>query len=225
MFTMSPYAPGNYGHRTHTIDTITIHCMAGQMSVNGCISWFSNPDLHASANYGVCTNGVVKMMPDSYASGCSSNKANDERAITIEVASDPYEPCNVRPDVYAAMLDLITDICYRHNIYPLVWSDNRVDRVNHLNGCNMTVHCDYAAKTCPGSYLYNKMAEIAQTVNERVERLLADETADPPCESVSEWAKEAWAHAVKSGITDGQRPKDPATREEVITLLYRAGVI
>lgn len=41
-------------------------------------------------------------------------------------------------------------------------------------------------------------------------------------DQVSEWAREAKDWAVSSGITDGMRPKDAVTREEVWTMLYRA---
>ena len=37
----------------------------------------------------------------------------------------------------------------------------------------------------------------------------------------SNWAKEAWEWAIEKGITDGTRPKESATREEIITMLYR----
>jgi N-acetylmuramoyl-L-alanine amidase len=37
----------------------------------------------------------------------------------------------------------------------------------------------------------------------------------------SPWAKESWQWAIENGITDGSRPKDTATREEIITMLYR----
>lgn len=40
--------------------------------------------------------------------------------------------------------------------------------MNHLNGCNMTVHRDYAAKACPGDWLYNRHGEIAAEVNRRL---------------------------------------------------------
>ncbi len=38
----------------------------------------------------------------------------------------------------------------------------------------------------------------------------------------SEWAKEAWQWAMDSGITDGSDPQGIATREMVVTMLYRA---
>lgn len=41
----------------------------------------------------------------------------------------------------------------------------------------------------------------------------------------SEWAKESWAKAMAAGVTDGSRPQEAATREEVITMLDRLGLI
>lgn len=41
-------------------------------------------------------------------------------------------------------------------------------------------------------------------------------------DGLSSWAKEAWKWVVEKGISDGTRPKDPVTREEVWTMLYRA---
>ena len=101
-------------------------------------------------------------------SWCTSSPSNDHRAVTIEVASDSTEPYAVNDKAYASLLNLVTDICKRNNIKKLVWSTNKTDRVNHKNGCNMTVHRDYANKSCPGTYLYNKHGEIASEVNKRL---------------------------------------------------------
>jgi hypothetical protein len=103
-------------------------------------------------------------------SWCSSNAANDNRAITIEVASDTKEPYAVNAKAYAALIDLLVDICKRNGIKELVWSTNKADRVNHKNGCNMTVHRDYANKSCPGTYLYERHTQIASEVNKRLGR-------------------------------------------------------
>ena len=64
------------------------------------------------------------------------------------------------------MIQLVADICKRNNIKKLVWSTEKDDRVNHKNGCNMTVHRDYANKSCPGEYLYERHGDIAAKVNE-----------------------------------------------------------
>ncbi|HHW31592.1 MAG TPA: N-acetylmuramoyl-L-alanine amidase [Clostridiaceae bacterium] len=46
---------------------------------------------------------------------------------------------------------------------------------------------------------------------------------DVPVNNVpDEWAKEAWNWGIEKGITDGSNPKAYATRQEVITMLYRS---
>lgn len=49
-----------------------------------------------------------------------------------------------------------------------MWSTDKNSRVNHLNGCNMTVHRDYANKACPGEWLYSRHGDIAAQVNSRL---------------------------------------------------------
>lgn len=162
-------SPNHSGKRTKKIDTITIHCMAGQLSVESCGAMFAQSSRQASSNYGIGPDGRIALYVDeSNRSWCTSSNANDQRAVTIEVASDATHPYAVNGKAYEALLDLVTDICKRNGIKKLVWSMSKSDRVNHLNGCNMTVHRDYAAKACPGDYLYNRHGEIAAEVNRRL---------------------------------------------------------
>lgn len=173
-------SPNKTSPRNHAIDTITIHCVVGQCSVETLGNVFAPTSRQASSNYGVGVDGRIGMyVEEKDRSWCSSNGANDNRAVTIEVASDNYHPYAVNAKAYAAMLDLVTDICKRNGIKKLVWSTNKNERVNHLNGCNMTVHRDYANKSCPGDYLYNRHGEIAAEVNKR---LGATDTAKPETE-------------------------------------------
>lgn len=162
-------SPNRTSPRNHKIDTITIHCVVGQCSVETLGNVFAPTSRQASSNYGVGVDGRIGMYcEEKDRSWCSSNAANDHRAITIEVASDTTHPYAVNDKAYAGMLDLVTDICKRNGIKKLVWSDNKTDRVNHRNGCNMTVHRDYANKSCPGDYLYSRMSQIASEVNKRL---------------------------------------------------------
>lgn len=160
--------------RNADIDTITIHCFVGQVTAEqGCnIERFAvdDPDDDdASCNYVVGRDGSIGLcVEENRRSWCTSSRANDHRAITIEVASDTTHPYAVRDEAYAALLDLVTDICQRNGIEKLVWSTNKTDRVNHANGCNMTVHRDYAAKACPGDWLYERHGAIAEEVNRRL---------------------------------------------------------
>ncbi|MCC8136412.1 MAG: phage tail-type lysozyme domain-containing protein [Ruminococcus sp.] len=152
--------------RTHAIDTITIHCVVGQWTAKQICDYFANTDRNASCNYGVGKDGSIGLCVDEAdRSWCSSNAANDHRAITIETASDTSSPYAVTTAAYNALIKLVADICKRNNISKLVWSTDKNTRVNHLNGANMTVHRDFANKSCPGDYLYGKMSDIASQVN------------------------------------------------------------
>ena len=162
-------SPNKTSPRNKKIDTITIHCVVGQCSVETLGNIFAPTSRQASSNYGVGVDGRIGMyVEEKDRSWCSSNAANDHRAITIEVASDTTEPYAVNDKAFAALIDLVTDICQRNGIKKLVWSANKEDRVNHKNGCNMTVHRDYANKSCPGTYLYERHGQIADEVNKRL---------------------------------------------------------
>lgn len=169
-------SPNKNSPRNHKIDTITIHCVVGQCSAERIGEIFKPTSRQASSNYGIGYDGRIGLYVDEAdRSWCSSSAANDNRAITIEVASDTKHPYAVNDKAYAALLDLVEDICRRNGIKKLVWSTSKDDRVNHKNGCNMTVHRDYANKACPGDYLYNRHGEIAAEVNKR----LGASTAEP----------------------------------------------
>lgn len=162
-------SPNKTSPRRNKIDTITIHCVVGQCSVETLGNIFAPTSRQASSNYGVGADGKIGMyVEEKDRSWCTSSAANDNRAITIEVASDTKHPYAVNDKAYAAMLDLVTDICRRNGIKKLVWSTDKNKRMNHLGGCNMTVHRDYANKSCPGDYLYNRHGQIADEVNKRL---------------------------------------------------------
>lgn len=174
--------------RSGKIDTITIHCVVGQCTAETLGNIFKPTSRQASSNYGVDTDGRIGMyVEEKDRSWCTSSSANDNRAITIEVASDTTEPYTVNAKAYAGLLDLVTDICKRNGIKKLVWSTNKNDRVNHLNGCNMTVHRDYANKSCPGDYLYNLHGKIAEEVNKRLSATSTPSTPATPTPSTASY--------------------------------------
>lgn len=161
-------SPNKTSPRNHVIDTITIHCMAGNLTVETCGAIFAKSSRKASSNYGVGTDGRIALYVDeANRSWCSSNRTNDMRAVTIEVANDGDASTgwHVSETALQATIKLVADICKRNGITELVWSDTKADRINHRNGCNMTVHRDFAAKACPGDYLMGQMPYIANTVN------------------------------------------------------------
>lgn len=171
LVTYTKISPNKTSPRNHVIDTITIHCMAGNLSVETCGNVFAPTSRKASSNYGIGSDGRIGMyVEEKDRSWCSSNATNDHRAITIEVANDGGADTgwHISDAAMASLINLCVDICKRNNIEKLVWSTNKNDRVNHLNGCNMTIHRDYANKSCPGDYLYSKHGYIANEVNKKL---------------------------------------------------------
>lgn len=161
---ISPYRSSREGH---TIDTITIHCAAAQAEVETLGKLFQIK--HASANYGIGPDGRVGMyVEEKERSWATSNGSNDRRAVTIEVACENKHPYKVNGAAFRALLDLVTDICCRNGIKKLVWSTSKNERVNHINGSNMTVHRDYENKACPGQWLYERHGAIAAETNKRL---------------------------------------------------------
>lgn len=75
---ISPHRGSRNGH---AIDTITIHCAAAQAAVETLGRLFQTKQ--ASANYGIGADGRVGMyVEEKDRSWCTSNNANDARAVT-----------------------------------------------------------------------------------------------------------------------------------------------
>lgn len=165
-------SPNKNCPRNHKIDTITIHHMAGNLSVEVCANVFQNtdPKKAASSNYGIGSDGRVGMyVEEKDRSWCSSSGDNDHRAITIEVADCTGAPeWRVSDNAYATLIDLCVDICKRNGIEKLIWATSKTDRKSHKNGANMTIHSDFKSTDCPGAYLKGKMPQIAADVNARL---------------------------------------------------------
>lgn len=165
-------SPNRTSPRNHKIDTITIHCYVGQVTAkagcNGKRFTTYNRISGASCNYVVGYDGSIGLcVPESDRSWCSSNKPNDHRAITIEVACETVAPYKVTDAAMAALIELIADICHRNDIKQLLWKGDK-KLIGQVDKQNMTVHRWFAKKACPGDYLYGKHGYIAAEVNKRL---------------------------------------------------------
>lgn len=75
-------SPNRTTPRNHKIDTITIHCTAGHINVRALGKLFSAKGRMASSNYGIDDLGHIALYVDEAdRSWCSSNAANDNRAV------------------------------------------------------------------------------------------------------------------------------------------------
>lgn len=160
-------SPNKTSPRTHAIDTITVHCMAGNLSVETCGSLFAASSRQASSNYGIGTDGRIGMyVEEADRSWCSSSGSNDHRAITIEVANDgdATTDWHVSDKALASLIKLVADICQRNSIEKLIWKADK-SLIGKVSSQNMTVHRWFAAKACPGDYLYSKHAYLVSEVN------------------------------------------------------------
>lgn len=166
--TVKVLSPNHSGERNHKIDTITIHCVVGQCNAKRIGEVFLPKSRRASSNYGVGNDGSIGLyVEEKNRSWCTSSSSNDNRAITIEVASDTKDPYAVTDKAYAALIDLVTDICKRNDIKELKWKGDK-SLIGQVDKQNMTVHRWFANKACPGEYLYSRHGAIAAEVNKRL---------------------------------------------------------
>lgn len=163
-------SPNNSGTRTHTIDRITPHCIVGQLSVESAGAWFAKPSTQASCNYVIGADGRVGLIvPESKRSWCSSSRENDQRAVTIECASDKTDPYAFRDAVYQKLIQLCADICRRNGKTKLLWLGDRTKTLVYVPAPGemvLTVHRWYASKDCPGNWLMARMPYLASRVTE-----------------------------------------------------------
>ncbi len=165
------YSPNHSGKRTHAIDRITPHCVVGQLSAERIGHCFP-AGRGASCNYGIGHDGDVCLIVDeANRSWCSSSNENDQRAITIECASDNKHPYAFTSACYNKLIDLCEDICIRNGKNKLIWFGDKNKSLNYQPKSNemiLTVHRWFANKSCPGDWMYARMGDLADKVTARL---------------------------------------------------------
>jgi hypothetical protein len=161
-------SPCNSGRRTMSIDRITPHCVVGQLSVETIGACFDHSSAQASCNYGIGSDGRVMLcVPENVRSWCSSSSANDQRAVTIECASDKNHPYAFKDVVYQKLIDLCVDICKRNGKTKLLWFGDKEKTLAYRPANDemiLTVHRWFANKACPGDWLYQRIGDLAAKV-------------------------------------------------------------
>lgn len=172
LVTCTVKSPNHSGKRTHSIDRITPHCVVGQLSASSIGGCFTSPSRQASCNYGIGTEGGICLIVDEdNRSWCSSSNANDQRAVTIECASDKTDPYAMNSTVYNKLIDLCEDICRRNGKTKLVWISDKNKALSYnpdSNEMQLTVHRWFANKSCPGDWLFSRLGDVANTVTARL---------------------------------------------------------
>ena len=188
-------SPNHSGQRIHSIGRITPHCVVGQLSAETICACFP-AGRDASCNYGIGTDGRVSLcVEEKNRSWCSSSSANDQRAITIECASDKTEPYAMNSAVYNSLIKLCTDICKRNGKKKLLWfadKNKSLDYAPKSDEMVITVHRWFANKSCPGDWLYNRLGDLSA----KVTAALGGSTQTPTADSTVWYrVRKTWADA------------------------------
>ena len=250
LISVKKLSPNNSGKRNHKIDRISPHCVVGQMTAEALGNWFAQTSAKASSNYGIGKDGKIGLyVEESNRSWCTSSSANDNRAVTIECASDTTDPYRMNDEVYQSLIKLCADICQRNGKNKLIWIPDKTKALAYEpkdNEMLITVHRWFANKSCPGEWLYSRLGDLANKVNTILQSPATDKkeeedetmTQEKFNEMMNVWLNQqaekqpstwsanarSWAENKKiiSGDTQGNMMyKKPLTREELIQVLYR----
>ena len=165
-------SPNHSGKRTHAIDRITPHAVVGQLSVESICDCFKDRSRQASCNYAIGADGRIGLCVDeANRSWCSSSRDNDQRAVTIECASELTEPYAMNDKVYASLVELCVDICKRNGKRKLVWIADREKALSYEvkpDEMLLTVHRWFARKSCSGNWLMERLSSLADEVNNKI---------------------------------------------------------
>ncbi len=231
--TVKLISPNRTPNRNHPIDTITIHCFVGQVDAKRGCEVFQPSSKGASCNYVVGHDGSIGLcVEEKDRSWCTggykkvngvnvpirvngiSGSSNDYQAVTIEVASDTTHPYAITDKAMAALIELCADICRRNGIPKLLWSGDKT-LVGKPAKQNMTVHRWFAAKACPGDYIYERLGDIAAKVNAK----LGAAPAPAPTTPVS-----SVPYKVRITATDLRIRKGPGTDTAIVQSAIKPGV-
>jgi len=172
-------SPNKDVNKKYDVSRITPHCIVGQVTAESLGNWFAQTTTRASSNYGIDKNGRVGMyVEEKDRSWCSSSSDNDNRAITIECASDMTAPYAMTNIVYEKLIELCTDICKRYNKTKLLWIADKDRALSYKLAPDemlITVHRWFAATECPGDWLYERLGDLAAKVTNRLNPVIEEE--------------------------------------------------
>ena len=190
-------SPNHSGERTQPISRITPHCIVGAPTAESLGDWFAKKSTKASSNYGIDRDGRIGMyVEEKNRSWCSSNNANDQRAVTIECASETKEPYAFTDTVYQRLIELCVDICKRNGKKKLIWFGDKDTTLKYQPGSDemiLTVHRWFANKSCPGTWMMERMGDLA----EKVKVALGGAVGIPAEDKADDPEKPIWDYLLK----------------------------
>ena len=161
LVTYTKLSPFYYSREGTPITDITIHHMAGNLTVYQCGEVFQDLTREASANYGIDGEGRVGLyVEEKYASWANANKPSNQRSITIELANDQTGgDWHVSDTAIEKCIELCVDVCRRNGINLIYTGDTTG---------TLTRHNMFYPTACPGPYLQSKFPYIEKEVRKRL---------------------------------------------------------
>lgn len=161
------------GKRLYPVTRFTPHCVQGHFKASDVASWAKFHDGHtASMNYVIGDAGELLMqIPEEYRAWTSSNRDNDNRAITVECSSDATAPFAFNDAVYSKLVSLTVDVAQRYNKNNVIWIPDKTKALAYKpkdDELQITVHRFFANVECCGQWLIDKMPDYVAEVNARL---------------------------------------------------------
>lgn len=172
--------------KAYKIDTLTPHVWVGHPKTKAIHASPFQKSRQCSCNYGIMDDGSSYVCVDeANRSWCSSNRYNDVRAVTFEIASDTAEPYAITDKALDALIKLCIDVCKRNGLKNVTWINDKEKAVEYQKNMPdgeaiITVHRWWAKKSCPGNMLMGKMDYICDQINKG---LGVEETKPAPAHS------------------------------------------
>jgi len=170
--------------------------LVGRCSAESLGEWFADPKRQASSNYGIDKDGRVGLyVEEKNRSWCTSSAANDQKAVTIECASDTTAPYAFPDATYQKLIELCTDICRRNGKTKLLWLKDKEKTLAYKPKSDemlLTVHRWFANKSCPGDWLMERMDELADKVTAALGSTSSASDSKADAQSVTDNEKTVW---------------------------------
>ena len=185
---------------------ITVHNTANDASARNEIAYMISNNNQVSFHYAVDDKEIIQGIPENlnaWHAGDGTNGRGNRKGLSIEIC---YSKSGGQRFIESEKL------AAKFIAYKLKEKGWGIDKVKK--------HQDFSGKYCPHRTLDMGWQRFLDMVQSELNALKGvDKVTDK--NTPSSWAKEAWEWAKKEGITDGTRPKDTMTREEMVTILYR----
>lgn len=204
--------------RKYPLTRITPHVVVGQWTAKKIADYFATTKRQSSCNYGIGKDGDISLsVEEKDRAWTSSSSDNDNRAITFEIASDTTDPYAITDAAWNSLIELCVDICKRYNKKRLVWIPDKTQNLAYKvkdDELLLTAHRFFAAKACPGDYLFNRFGELADIVTKKLQ--------PEPVVNLTPEQKWAVEMGLFAGYGNGEYGwSDPLTRGQAAILFKR----